>query len=288
MMSKPIHPRYQINELVRDDPQLRTSFDALAQASFGISFERWYQAGCWDGNYRCYVVTDGPEVVSNVAANTVVLDLPEGTEDVLMLSTVMTSQTRRGKGFASELLRLIAQEYPDRPCYLFCNSEAYNFYTRQGFCEIPIYRGYRMVAAIDDSTAQNLDVTNPEHLAIIRRLLEQGPHYGVTQAQHIALWYCFYALKDAIWYWPQWDVLAIAEIEDTELHLYGVFGEKIHWEEILAQLCTPAVQQIVFEMMPPDLEGVRIERFVEPDTHWMVREKNIFPQKWVYPTIFRA
>jgi hypothetical protein len=41
-------------------------------------------------------------------------------------------------------------------------------------------------------------------------------------------------------------------------------------------------------MMPPDLEGVRIERFVEPDTHWMVREKNLFPQKWVYPTIFRA
>lgn len=287
-MKKTIPPRYHIKELVRDDEQLRTSFDALAQASFGISFERWYQAGGWDAHYRCYVVTDGSEVVSNVAANMVALTTGNTAREALMLSTVMTSHTRRGRGFASELMRLIAREYPQRPRYLFCNSEAYNFYTRHDFCEIPIFRGYRRVTECTENTAQKLDATDPEHLSSIRRLLLQGPDYGVAEGVHIALWYCINELRDAVWYWPQWDVMAIAEIIDDELHVYGAFGAEIHWEKLLAQLCTPQVKQVVFEMMPPLLEGVQIKRFVEPDTHWMVQQRDLFPHQWVYPTIFRA
>ena len=35
----------------KKDDGLRQSFDALAKKTFGISFEDWYQNGCWDDNY---------------------------------------------------------------------------------------------------------------------------------------------------------------------------------------------------------------------------------------------
>lgn len=47
----------------------RVSFNALAQESFGIQFEDWYQRRCWNDRYICYSYVDGDRVVANVSVN---------------------------------------------------------------------------------------------------------------------------------------------------------------------------------------------------------------------------
>ena len=49
-------------------PPLRKSFDALAQKTFGISFEGWYRAGHWSDSYIPYVLAEGDTVLANASA----------------------------------------------------------------------------------------------------------------------------------------------------------------------------------------------------------------------------
>ncbi|MCQ6267704.1 hypothetical protein M1K46_18905 [Fictibacillus sp. WQ 8-8] len=41
----------------KDHDRLRCSFNNLAQKTFGISFEQWYQAGYWTDKYIIYLLT---------------------------------------------------------------------------------------------------------------------------------------------------------------------------------------------------------------------------------------
>jgi len=60
---------YEIRKNYRDNEGLRKSFNELANQTFGINFENWYQNGFWKDNYNPYsVVVDG-EVVANVSVN---------------------------------------------------------------------------------------------------------------------------------------------------------------------------------------------------------------------------
>ena len=53
----------------RGDKALRDSFNALAEQTFGLNFEGWYQNGFWGENYDPHSVVIGGKVVSNVSVN---------------------------------------------------------------------------------------------------------------------------------------------------------------------------------------------------------------------------
>ena len=46
----------QILKGYRHDAALRASFNALAEKTFGLNFEGWYQNGFWGDNYNPYSV----------------------------------------------------------------------------------------------------------------------------------------------------------------------------------------------------------------------------------------
>lgn len=48
-----------LHKQIRENAPLRKSFDALAQKTFGISFEGWYRAGHWSDSYIPYVLAEG-------------------------------------------------------------------------------------------------------------------------------------------------------------------------------------------------------------------------------------
>ena len=51
------------------DAALRSSFNALAEATFGLSFENWYRQGYWGGNYTPYSALEAEKIVANVSVN---------------------------------------------------------------------------------------------------------------------------------------------------------------------------------------------------------------------------
>ena len=60
---------YRLEKNIRDYTEIRTSFDALAQRVFGLSFEQWYRDGYWTDRYKPYVLLDGGTVVASIAVN---------------------------------------------------------------------------------------------------------------------------------------------------------------------------------------------------------------------------
>ena len=47
---------YIYNANIRDNEQIRRSFNELAQKTFGLSFEQWYQNGYWGDSYIPHVL----------------------------------------------------------------------------------------------------------------------------------------------------------------------------------------------------------------------------------------
>lgn len=51
-MMKGDNKNMQICTDIRENSALRRSFDALAQKTFGLTFEGWYQSGGWQADLR--------------------------------------------------------------------------------------------------------------------------------------------------------------------------------------------------------------------------------------------
>ena len=51
---------------IRDDAALRSSFNRLAEKTFDLNFENWYQNGYWKENYIPYAAVREGQVIANV------------------------------------------------------------------------------------------------------------------------------------------------------------------------------------------------------------------------------
>jgi GNAT superfamily N-acetyltransferase len=118
----------------RDDKALRDSFNALAEQTFGLNFEGWYQNGFWKDNYDPHSIVIDGEVVSNVSVNRTDLMIGGRRYRILQLGTVMTAEHSRGKGYGRAIMEYIEKEYADVDgIYLFANDTVVDYYPRFGF-----------------------------------------------------------------------------------------------------------------------------------------------------------
>lgn len=118
------------------DDALRRSFDALAQRTFGLTFEDWYQNGFWGDDYVPYsVVVDGA-VAANVSVNRTDFVLDGEKKRFIQLGTVMTDERYRGRGMIRRLMAEIERDCAGKAdgVYLFANDTVLDFYPKFGFC----------------------------------------------------------------------------------------------------------------------------------------------------------
>ena len=131
-----------LHKQIRENAPLRKSFDALAQKTFGISFEGWYRAGHWSDSYIPYVLAEGDTVLANASVN--------------VMDFLWCGQSRRlysdwhgHDGRNAPRPRAVAPaDYcnfsglKDRcdTVYLFANDSVLNFYPKFGFCKAQEYQ----------------------------------------------------------------------------------------------------------------------------------------------------
>lgn len=61
--------KYKLEKNVRDTAPVRNAFNALAMQTFQLSFEGWYENGCWSQRYQPYTLMDGGTAAANVSVN---------------------------------------------------------------------------------------------------------------------------------------------------------------------------------------------------------------------------
>ena len=119
---------------VREDKALRDSFNALAEETFGLNFEDWYQNGYWKDNYIPYCALCDGQVVANVSVNPMEFVFDGEKRKVIQLGTVMTKPEYRMQGLSRRLMEEIEKDFGDIDgAFLFGNDSVTEFYPKFGF-----------------------------------------------------------------------------------------------------------------------------------------------------------
>ncbi|SEM36236.1 Acetyltransferase (GNAT) domain-containing protein [Butyrivibrio sp. ob235] len=265
-----------IEKNYRNNEALRASFNKLAEKTFGLNFENWYQNGFWQDNYIPYSIVNDGEVVSNVSVNACNMNYKGKTVKLIQLGTIMTDPDHRGKGYARMLMEEVMKDYEEKVdgIYLFANDSVLNFYPRFGFHEAKEYQYSKEVSIIGENKAKMIALNGKDDFDKAVRILD-------TRSQNAELYmigntglYMFYLsqfMTENLFYIEDCDSYAVAELEDDTLILHTIIGEGAV-DEVITSFGSQ-VKKVILCFTPKDVSGFEKSELHEEDTTFFVKGK---------------
>ena len=258
----------------RADKQLRDSFNRLAEQTFGLNFEGWYQNGFWGDNYDPHSIVIDGEVVSNVSVNRTDLVFGGRRYHILQLGTVMTAPEYRGRGLNRAIMEYIEREYADADgIYLFANDTVVDYYPRFGFRPGREMAYRKAVAASDTCRAEQILMDGPAAWDRLAKAMEKSTfREGCPMVDNPGLIF-FYAsqfMTDAVYHIPSLDAWVIAEQEGKSLTIHNIFADaSVTVEDVAAAFS--GVEEICLGFAPENAGGWESAELQEEDTHFFVK-----------------
>lgn len=243
---------------------LRRSFFRLAEDTFGLQMERWYEQGFWGERYIPYSYTERDRVIANVSVNPLELIINGVKSGAVQLGTVMTHPDYRGQGLSARLMNKVLEDYGQQ-CefmYLFANDTVLDFYPKFGFRPVeeqifsmnfpPASAGSARSAAtrkLDLSISRDLSLVS----AFAAQRLPVSERLGVSGADGLLMFYCLNVFSGNIYYLENEDVIAICQQESGRLEIYDLISTKpVAVRETAMKLADSATETIVFHFTPGD------------------------------------
>ncbi|AIQ56266.1 GNAT family N-acetyltransferase [Paenibacillus borealis] len=243
---------------------LRRSFFRLAEDTFGLQLEHWYEAGFWNERYIPYSYTEGDQVIANVSVNLLELIINGVKFRTVQLGTVMSHPDYRGQGLSARLMNKVLEDYGTQ-CefmYLFANDTVLDFYPKFGFQPVeeqifsmncpPASAGSARSAAtrkLDLSISRDLSLVS----AFAAQRLPVSERFGVSGADGLLMFYCLNVFSGNIYYLENEDVIAICQQESGRLEIYDLISTKpVAVRETAMKLADSATETIVFHFTPGD------------------------------------
>jgi ribosomal protein S18 acetylase RimI-like enzyme len=276
----------------RDQEGLRLSFNRLAQLTFGINFEAWYQKGAWDDSYTCYSFADGEEIVANVSVTAMTVLLNGNEVPALQIGTVMTHPDYRGLGLFKKLMEeaLAASGQPDNSLVvLYANESVITLYPKLGFKRSPFYRyetDVELSKPVGSPHLRKLDVAREEDWALLLRLAQgRGPlpsQCSASGSSSIFLWHCLNTFPDALYYAEDRELLLVYKWTEEKFDLMDVVSSRPVLFAVVAE-CLAAHQgeeavrngpcRVEFHFTPDfaDLAGGHIRRQEDEEEIFFVK-----------------
>ena len=258
----------------RNDRGLRDSFNRLAEQTFGLNFEGWYQNGFWGECYDPHsIVLDG-RVVANVSVNRTDFVVDGRKYRLLQLGTVMTDPDYRGRGLSRAIMEFIGKEYADVDgWYLFGNDGVVDFYPRFGFRPGRETAYRKTVNRSGESSAEQVVMDGPESWARLAAAMERSTfREGCAMVGNPGLifFYVSQFMQEAVYHIPHLNAWVIAEPGDGVLTLHNIFADStVTIDDVAAAFGT--VREIRLGFAPADPEGWEISALQEEDCHFFVR-----------------
>ncbi len=291
----------------KSDDALRLSFDALAKQTFGISFETWYQSGCWTDAYVPYsVILDG-KVVANASANQMHLVIEGQKVKAIQIGTVMTDPQFRRRGLAQKLIEQIITDHENDVTffYLAADEDAKSLYQRCGFSEIEEVKYTWQNPVATSLELYPMSMTLSALIELKKASALKGSKLEAVSDEHILAFYYFHGFDEKIYRLKDGTVILADIIQDGEgLHLYEVFSQKTDLNQDIglnlnAILPITGAKIIKFDF---DVSGlvIGLEKEIHPQSGWMVRPSKLsetqdavnilkgFPKPFSYPKLAQA
>lgn len=253
----------------RDNEALRNSFNALAEATFGLNFENWYRMGYWGDNYEPYSVLEDGKIVANVSLNRTDMVIGGQRKRICQLGTVMTYPEYRNRGYIRAIMAEIEKDTADVDgVYLFANDEVLEFYPKFGFVQDKEYICSKAVSQTGESEMLPVKMDTRENRdRLAAAMAENAFATGCTMVDNPELIFFYTAqfMQEDVYVCPRLNAWAIGEQEEGVLTLHAVFApEGVTLETVIAAFGS-GIQEVVLGFAPADPEGWTCREYHEED-----------------------
>lgn len=248
---------YQIIKDYRDHEALRQSFDALAQKTFGLSFEDWYQLGYWSDCYNPHSIFLDGKIVANVSVNQTDLLWDKEVKHLIQLGTVMTEEAYRHQGLCKCIIEDIFAEWEGRAdgFYLWANNSAVDLYPKFGFVKGREIQYQRTVSIQAEPTMRQVPMRTRQNFEQLRRAMQKSRPFGrfaLTGNEGLFLFYVTKFMQQNVYYSERLNTYAIAEVKRSHLHLNNVFCPQPRSVREVVEAFGPQIEQITLGFTPEE------------------------------------
>ena len=259
----------------RSDKALRDSFNQLAEQTFGLNFEGWYQNGFWGDSYDPHSIVLDCRVVSNVSVNRTDLEIGGKRYRILQLGTVMTAPEFRGRGYGRAIMEYIEREYSHVDgIYLFGNDGVVDYYPKFGFRPGVEYAYRKAVSQTGKNVAEQVVMDCPEGWARLAAAMEKSTfREGCRMVDNPGLifFYVSQFMQEAVYYIDSLDAWVIAEPEEGVLTIHNIFADSAVTIDDVAAAFGAEVREIALGFAPECAVGWEISELREEDCNFFVR-----------------
>lgn len=265
----------QIVKHYRDDAPLRHSFNRLAEATFGLNFENWYQNGFWGDSYDPYSVLEDGEIVANVSVNRTDMLIHGKCRRLYQLGTVMTAENYRNRGYIRAIMAEIEKDIAGADgVYLFANDSVLDFYPKFGFRQGTEHVYSRPVAQIGECRMRKVPMDSAEGWYKLARAMEESTFPAACQMvgnPGLIFFYVSQFMQDCVFYDETLDAYLIAELEEGTLTIHNVFtSQDVSLENVITGFGAD-VKQVTLGFTPADTAGFDCGILKEEDCTFFAR-----------------
>lgn len=276
------------------DDNYRMSFNALAEKTFGFSFEQWYKDGYWKDQYIPYSLMDGDVVISNVSVNIIDFEVFGKSKRYIQLGTVMTDVDYRNQGLLRVIMEKIIVEWQDKGdlIYLFANESVLNFYQKFGFARLKQYQCTKLQSKQNkDGLVKKLDMSRECDRALVydkANVLSSLAKISMSGNAELIMFYCTLFMNDSVYYIQDYDAVIIANFVEDTIEVLGVFCiEEVSLDKILNYLVNETVKRVKLYFTPKETDSYTITPLEEEDTLFVLGEDTILlsENQFMFPTL---
>ncbi|MFT4106452.1 MAG: GNAT family N-acetyltransferase [Lacrimispora sp.] len=287
---------YQLcKDVMRNDAR-RKAFNELADKTFQLSFENWYQDGYWEETNMPYTLFDGKKAVANVSANRMELIWQGKKCNYIQLGTVMTDVSYRNQGLSRLLMDEIMKDWETQcdAIFLFANKRVLDFYPKFGFKR---EKQYRYSTRVDKAPGlrRKMDMSCLQDREMLKKYyLKSNPfsNLQVVNNYSVLMFYCSSFMKDSVYYIPQCDAVVIGEQEGSVFHCFEIFCDGGKNLNDMIRLAAPeGINEVILGFTPKDGLSYKIKPVDDSDNALFVlkSKENIFEgQELIFPEIFHT
>lgn len=267
---------YEFKKNYKDNAELRQSFNVLAEKTFSLNFEDWYQNGFWRENYIPYSMIQDNKVIANVSVNITDIVWNGTKKHFIQLGTVMTDEAHRNKGLIRMLMEEVEKDYGEKAdgMYLFANDSVLEFYPRFGFKKVAEYQYSKQVENQKEATIKQILMDNKSAWKTLEKAINESKVFGsfdMVGNSDLFLFYVTKFMQENVYYDEQLDVYVIAEPEEDTLLIHNVFAKKEIDLEKVIEAFGKGVKKVVLGFVPQNREGYFVEEIEEADTTLFVK-----------------
>ncbi|QBA63986.1 GNAT family N-acetyltransferase [Muriicola soli] len=292
------HTNYGFAKDFKHDQEIRTSFNALTEATFDFNFENWYQNGYWIDNYIPYSLLHKNKVISNVSVNKMEFIIENEKKAAIQIGTVMTDKAYRNRGLSQYIMKQVINEWKDKSdfIYLFANDSVLDFYPKFGFEIVDEYQystAPRSTNTLKPSFKKlNIDDKNDREL-FLSLVNDSRPISKLSMQNNISLimFYCSSFKKNSIYYLEQLKAAILMHIADGTLYLDDVFSkEGVKLKDVIQFITDTTIKRVVLGFTPLDETDYQRSLLKTGDTLFVIKDKADYfkNKKWRFPVLSHA